>query len=447
MSATSAPAQPQPMKESAAPLDMGAVAAWLIDGARSASRAEDVLTELCNRLAGCGLPLWRVAVYVNTLHPQILARRFLWRPGGVADVAEAPFEMASDDAFRGSPITRIRTTGETIRRRLADPGCPMDFKFLDDMRSEEVTDYLAAPLRFTNGEIHAASFTTRQAGGFTDAQVAEIEAILPPLSRVAEVRALRRTAISLLDAYVGHEAGERILAGRIRRGDTETIRAVIWLSDMRGFTALADRVPPQALIELLNRFYDCLVPPIEAERGEVLKFMGDGLLAIFRIADDAPADEACARALRAARQAKAKIEALPADSAAASEARLRFGLALHVGEALYGNIGGGGRLDFTCIGPAVNMAARIEKLAGKLGRVILGSTAFARASAGRVRRAGGIRTRRISQRGDGVRATRRRGGEERGRLALTLSTTAFRPNAACAAARRAMGTRNGEQET
>ena len=304
MSATSAPAQPQPVKESAAPLDMGAVAAWLIDGARSASRAEDVLTELCNRLAGCGLPLWRVAVYVNTLHPQILARRFLWRPGGVADVAEAPFEMASDDAFRGSPITRIRTTGETIRRRLADPGCPMDFKFLDDMRSEEVTDYLAAPLRFTNGEIHAASFTTRQAGGFTDAQVAEIEAILPPLSRVAEVRALRRTAISLLDAYVGHDAGERILAGRIRRGDTETIRAVIWLSDMRGFTALADRVPPQALIELLNRFYDCLVPPIEAEGGEVLKFMGDGLLAIFRIADDAPADEACARALRAARQAQ-----------------------------------------------------------------------------------------------------------------------------------------------
>ena len=111
-----------------------------------------------------------------------------------------------------------------------------------------------------------------------------IEAILPPLSRVAEVRALRRTAISLLDAYVGHDAGERILAGRIRRGDTETIRAVIWLSDMRGFTALADRVPPQALIELLNRFYDCLVPPIEAEGGEVLKFMGDGLLAIFRIA-------------------------------------------------------------------------------------------------------------------------------------------------------------------
>jgi adenylate cyclase len=361
----------------APPVDTSKIAAWLIDGARSASRAEDVLTELCDRLLASGLPLYRVAVYVNTLHPEILARRFLWRPGGAADVAEAPFAFASDDAFRASPITRIRTTGETIRRRLADPGCPMDFQILADMRNERVTDYLAAPLRFTNGEIHVASFATRQIGGFTDAQIAAIETVLPPLSRVAEVRALRRTAISLLDAYVGHDAGERILAGRIRRGDTETIRAVIWLSDMRGFTALADRVPPQALIQLLNRFYDCLVPPIEAEGGEVLKFMGDGLLAIFRIADDAPIDEACARALRAARQARANIEALPADSVVPNEARLRFGLALHVGEALYGNIGGGGRLDFTCIGPAVNMAARIEKLASKLARVILGSSAFA----------------------------------------------------------------------
>ncbi len=378
MSASSTPARRRTAKGRAASLDTGAVAAWLVDGARSASRSEDVLTELCDRLTACGLPLWRVAVYVNTLHPQILARRFLWRPGGAADVAEAPFAMTADEAFRASPITRIRTTGETIRRRLADPDCPIDYPFLRDMREEQVTDYLATPLAFTNGEIHAASFTTRQAGGFTDAQIAGIETIIPPLSRVAEVRALRRTAISLLDAYVGHDAGERILAGRIRRGDTEAIRAVIWLSDMRGFTTLADRVPPQTLIEVLNRFYDCLVPPIEAEGGEVLKFMGDGLLAIFRIAGDAEVGGACARALRAARQARANIASLAADSDAATQARLRFGLALHVGEALYGNIGGGARLDFTCIGPAVNLAARIENLAGKLGRVIVGSSAFAR---------------------------------------------------------------------
>jgi adenylate cyclase len=356
---------------------VGAVATWLIDGARSASRSEDVLTELCVRLSASGLPLWRVAVYVNTLHPEVAARRFRWRPGVAASAEEASFEMTTDRAFAASPITRIRANGAPIRRRLSDPDCPMDFEFLTELRGEDATDYLAIPLRFTNGEIHAASFTTRQPGGFTGAQVAAIEAIIPPLAQVAEVRALRRTAINLLDAYVGRHAGERILAGRIRRGDTETIRAVIWLSDMRGFTKLADNIAPQALITVLNVFYDCLVPAIEAEGGQVLKFMGDGLLAIFQIEGDAEVGEVCARALRAARQAQAKIEALPSAPEMEAGARLRFGLALHVGEVLYGNIGAGARLDFTCIGPAVNMAARLEKVASRLGRVIVGSAAFA----------------------------------------------------------------------
>jgi adenylate cyclase len=368
----------RPGKSRPPPCDASAVAAWLVDGARSASKSEDVLTEMCVRLSACGLPLWRVAVYVNTLHPQILARRFLWRPGANAGVDEAPFAFATNVGYRASPIIRIRSTGETIRRTLADPDCPMDFEILTEMREEGVTDYLAVPLRFTNGEIHSASFTTRQAGGFSQAQIGALETILPPLARVAEVRALRRTAVNLLDAYVGHDAGERILAGRIQRGDAETIRAAIWLSDMRGFTRLADTIPPQALIERLNLFFDCLVPAIEGEGGEVLKFMGDGLLAIFRFADEAGVDAACARALRAAREARAKIEALPATSDGGAEARLRFGLALHLGEALYGNIGGGGRLDFTCIGPAINMAARLEKIASKLARVIVASSAFAR---------------------------------------------------------------------
>jgi adenylate cyclase len=355
--------------------DTSAVGAWLVDGARSASKSEDVLTEMCVRLTECGLPLWRVAVYVNTLHPQIMARRFLWKPGADAGVDEAPFAFATNAGYRDSPITRIRVAGETIRRTLADPDCPLDFPVLKELREEGVTDYLAAPLRFINGEIHAASFTTRQAGGFTREEIAALDAILIPLARVAEVRALRRTAVNLLDAYVGHDAGERILAGRIQRGDTETIRAAIWLSDMRGFTKLADTIPPPALIERLNVFFDCLVPAIEGERGEVLKFMGDGLLAIFRFADESEIDDACARALAAARKARADVDALAPQGEDAS--RLRFGVALHVGEALYGNIGGGARLDFTCIGPSINLAARLEKIASKLGRVIVASSAFA----------------------------------------------------------------------
>jgi adenylate cyclase len=364
-------------KKRSAAYDVSAIAAWLVDGARSASKSEDVLTEMCVRLSQSGLPLWRVAVYVNTLHPQILARRFLWRPGAHADVDEAPFAFAANVGYRDSPITRIRSSGEAIRRRLADPHCPMDFEILKELREDRVTDYLAAPLPFTNGEIHVASFTTRRPGGFLKAQVGAIEAILPPLSRVAEVRALRRTAVNLLDAYVGHDAGERILGGRIQRGDAETIRAAIWLSDMRGFTRLADSIAPQALFERLNLFFDCMVPAIEMEGGEVLKFMGDGLLAIFRFADEARVEAACTRALRAARRARLQIDALPALSAGIKETGPRFGLALHLGEMLYGNIGGGGRLDFTCIGPAVNMAARLEKIASKLGRAIVASSAFA----------------------------------------------------------------------
>jgi adenylate cyclase len=358
--------------------DTSSVAAWLIDGARSAQNPDEVLTELCERLSSRGIPLWRVAVFVHTLHPQILARRFLWRPGEATRIAEAAFERGDSEEFRQSPVVRINKTGVTIRRRLVEPDCQMDFKVLHELKAEAVTDYLATPLFFTNGEIQAATWTTREEGGFTAAQIAGIEAIVAPLARVAEVRALRRTAVNLLDAYVGHAAGERILKGQIRRGDTQSIHAAIWLSDMRGFTALADNMAPHALIALLNRFFDCQVPPILAHGGEVLKFMGDGLLGIFPIADEAEAGKVCVRALSAAREAQAAIMAMNEEGGYGHRGQIRFGLALHLGEALYGNIGGGGRLDFTCIGPAVNLAARLEKLTSRLGRMILGSSAFAR---------------------------------------------------------------------
>jgi len=352
--------------------EIGAVVDWLIDGARSAPQPQQILTQLSERLIACGIPLWRVAVFVRTLHPNVMGRRFLWRPDAEVELTEAPFELLETEYFRDSPIARVYRTGELIRRKLADPDCPADFPVLADLRAEEVTDYLAAPLVFTDGAIHAVTCTTRQPGGFTDAQIAGIEAVITPLARVAEIRALRRTASTLLDTYVGHDAGERILAGHIRRGDIEEIHAAIWLSDMRGFTALADSLPPHAMIDLLNRYFDCQVPVILDHGAEVLKFMGDGLLAIFTIEDNEV--EVCRRTLAAARQARANIAELSGSPALG----LRFGLALHIGDVLYGNIGSGNRLDFTCIGPAVNFAARIEKLTGQLGRAILASGEFSR---------------------------------------------------------------------
>jgi adenylate cyclase len=348
------------------------IADWLIDGARSAPQPAQVLAQLSERLVACGIPLWRVAVFVRTLHPQVMGRRFIWRPGTEVEVSEAPFELLESADFLENPIAQVYATGRALRRKLADPDCAVDFPVLSELRAEAITDYLALPLVFTDGAIHAVTCTTRQPGGFTDAQRAGIEAIITPLARVAEIRALRRMGSMLLDTYVGHDAGERILAGHIRRGDIEEIHAAIWLSDMRGFTALADSLPPPVLIDLLNRYFDCQVPVILEHGAEVLKFMGDGLLAIFTIAGDET--EVCNRALAAARQAQANIAAL-SDTAMPG---LRFGLALHIGDVLYGNIGSSNRLDFTCIGPAVNCAARIEKLTGQLGRPILASGEFAR---------------------------------------------------------------------
>ena len=358
--------------------DIRSIVDWLADGARSAPRAEDVLRELCHRMIDGGLPVWRAAVFVNTLHPNIFGRRFTWQAGKGVAVTNGQYELMETDEYLASPITAVRANGQPIRRHLADGNSPNDFPVLAELRAEGATDYVAVPLVFTDSSIHVATWSTQQRGGFTPTQFADLESIIAPLTRVAEIRALRRTATNLLDTYVGRQAGERILMGEIRRGHVEAIRAVIWLSDMRGFTATAERLPPQELVDLLNQYFDCQVPPILDHGGEVLKFMGDGLLAIFPLTGNGDdASEVCARALACAREAETLIDKLDAPVCVANKSMVRFGLALHVGQVMYGNIGGGNRLDFTCIGPAVNLAARLEKVAAQMGQTIVASTEFA----------------------------------------------------------------------
>jgi adenylate cyclase len=355
--------------------DVEPVVQWLIDGARSAARPQDVLCTLCARMLECGIPLWRAAVFVRTLHPHVAGRRFEWQSGESVTVSEMPYQALEEAMFVGSPVPRVCRTGLPIRCRLdIEPG---DFEFpaLGSFRAEGVTDYWVTPLLFSNGEVHVASWATQQAGGFTDEDLRAIERLLAPLARVAEIHALRRTAINLLDAYVGRRSGERILAGAIRRGDTETIHAAIWLSDMRGFTPLADRLPPAQLLAILNRYFDCQIPAITRHGGEILKFIGDGLLAIFPI-EGIDVATVCSAALAAAQEASAALAAIAAAPDTDHDG-LRFGIALHLGEVEYGNMGGERRLDFTCIGPAVNLAARLEKLTGKLSLTIVASSAFA----------------------------------------------------------------------
>ena len=321
------------------------------------------------------MPLSRVAVFVTTLHPDVMGRRFLWKADSGVTTSEALFEQAETEDFRESPFATVYNTRKSIRYRLAAGEYP-DIPLLRDLISEGTTDYVAYPLLFSDGTIHVATWATGQPSGFTSEQLGGLESVIAPLARVAEIRALRRTASNVIETYVGNQTGERILAGKIRRGYVETIRAVIWLSDMRSFTTLAERLSPQALVDLLNQYFDCQVPAIIDHGGEILKFMGDGLLAVFPFADDGKPSEVCVRALDSARKARARVDDLNASRTLRNEEPIRFGLALHIGQAMYGNIGGGNRLDFTCVGPAVNLAARLEKVAAKLGRTIVASAEF-----------------------------------------------------------------------
>jgi adenylate cyclase len=317
-----------------------------------------------------------------------MGRRFEWRTGGPVEVQELPYGMLQSASFQVSSLARTILTGTHVRRRAGDPADPADVA-TRELFDEGFTELCLCPITFLSGEVHAVSFGTRRPGGFEDEHVEGVLRTLPALSRIAEILALTRTAANLLDTYVGRNAGGRILAGKIQRGDVDTIHAVMWFSDLRDFTALASELPPDQLIRALNELFECQVPAIERRSGEVLKFMGDGLFAIFPIVDGGPSiDALCDGALDAAAEAFAALAATNVTRRSRSAPPLRFGLALHVGEVAYGNIGGAGRLDFTCIGPAVNLAARLEGVASKLGRDVVLSDGFRRHTTRPVERLG-----------------------------------------------------------
>jgi adenylate cyclase len=334
---------------------------WLDRGAPPAKLPQDVLLQLCRRLVESGIALYRAAVFVRTLHPNVAGRAFYWRADTDAvEVDEAEHAFMQTEDHLGSPLPVIVSSRAEIRRRLADPDCPMDYPVLADLRSQGATDYLAVPLEFLNGEVHVASFSTRRPGGFSDGELAALRRVLPPLTRVAEIYALSRKAGNILEAYLGRQAGAKVLAGQIRRGDSEELHAVIWFCDLRDSTPLADSMSRTAFLDLLNQYFECVLGPVLERGGEVLRFIGDAALAIFPVGED-PVN-ACEKAVEAAREAIARMQAL-------NEARqppLRFGIGLHLGTVLYGNIGTPTRIEFTVIGAAANEAARIESLCKSL---------------------------------------------------------------------------------
>ena len=338
-------------------LNIRPVAEWLDDGARSAREPDDMLAQLCRRLVASGVSLYRVGVFVRTLHPNVAGRAFFWHDDREeVEVDSADHRWFGSEDHLKSPIYAVWTTNSETRRCLADPACPMDYPVLTDLRTEGASDYLAVPLRFLNGEVHVASFATRRPGGFTPGELDALREVLPPFTRVAEIYAHMRKARNILDAYLGPNAGEKVLAGRIKRGDAEDIDAVIWFCDLRDSTRLADSMSRREFLALLNDYFECVLGPVLERHGEVLRFIGDAALAIFPVAGR-PA-EACAKALAAAQEALARMAKL-------NESRtrpLRFGIGLHLGELTYGNIGTPSRIEFTVVGAAANEAARIESL-------------------------------------------------------------------------------------
>lgn len=350
---------------------------WLLQGTVAPGRVQDLYTRVGAGLSEAGVPLDRLVAFIRTLHPHFMSRRFEWTLEDGTRVTEAAYSIMSTPAYVGSPVAKVVSTGKPLRRRLSSANELHEHAIWDELAARGVTDYLALPIHFTNGEIHTISFATKSPEGFSDEHIAAMERIMPPLSRIIEITALRHTAVNLLNTYVGRNAGERILAGNIKPGDTEFIQAVIWYSDLRGFTALSETVESSTLIQTLNEVFDCQVASIERYGGEVLKYIGDGLLAIFPTGPESEITKACDDALAAAREAFGMLQSLNTQRIERDAPAVRFGLALHIGEVAFGNIGGRARLDFTCIGPAVNLAARLEGLTGKLGRDIVTSSTFA----------------------------------------------------------------------
>lgn len=355
--------------------DVEPVVDWLVDGAPGASGPAAVVEQICLRMRAAGVPIGRSAAFVRTLHPQIMGRSFVWEHGvpGVA-VGEAPYSLLRDAAYAQSPVGAVFGSGQAMRFQL-DGSEPLEHAEVRDLAARGYTDYLVLPLRFLDGTVHAITMACDRPGGFDEDEILAMARVVRPLARIAEILALRRTATNLLSAYVGRDAGERILQGHVQRGDTESIRCVIWFSDLRGFTSMSNRNEPLDIIRVLNRLFDCQVPAVESAGGQVLKFMGDGMLAIFPVDEDHPMERAAASALQAAEEAFAALDA--SNVGRVADDAIAFGIALHAGNVAYGNIGGAGRLDFTCIGPAVNLAARLEGLTSQVGERLVLSEAVA----------------------------------------------------------------------
>ena len=350
---------------------------WLMTDARKRVGASEFLEGFAHQLRAAGVDVSRITTGVPILHPQIFSFSGLWQLDKGTTERLYRTEPDIPATLANSPIGIAYKGGGPVRFDLTAPAHDGEFAILDDLRREGFTDYVVYSVPFADGSHKALSLATTRRGGFNANELALFEAMIPAVAFNLEVQALRRTARTLLDTYVGQQSGGRVLEGQIRRGTGETIRAVIWLCDLRGFTSMSEALPRDVLIDLLNCYFGPMCDAVAEQGGEILKFIGDAMLAIFPIEADTAAT--CGAALAAAERAQEALIEENRRREGAGLPLIEYGLALHVGDVMYGNIGSDTRLDFTVIGPAVNLTARIESMCRQLGRPLLLSSDFVRA--------------------------------------------------------------------
>jgi adenylate cyclase len=362
------------------------IESWLTQAGLAGASETESLHGFCDRCRGAGIALSRASLIVDTLHPIHEGHVFRWREdGAVAPVVEyGPSNVGETAAnWQNSTFYRLIQTGASELRRRIGTGDTEDFAVLREMRAEGQTDYVAFIHRFGAtsiiGEMDCvySSWITSSPDGFSDTDLAALRRLVPLLALAVKCVSLARIARTLVEVYLGHDAGERVLSGRISRGVADRINAVIWYSDLRGYTKITDTASPGEIIPLLNDYAAAVIGAVRGEGGEVLKLIGDGVLAIFR-ADDA--GHACGCALRAEASSRAAVKTVNERRAAGNHPVTSVYLGLHIGEVFYGNIGSEDRLDFTVVGPAVNEASRIAAMCRSVDRPVVLSSEFAAAT-------------------------------------------------------------------
>ncbi len=356
----------------ASPL-IDAVIDWLTGQALGSTELETLIDGCCERLTAAGVPLWRAHFTYTTLHPLFASVSLTWRRGKGVEREPHAHEETLSDRWLSSPLYYlIDKRLAHLRRRLAGKGALLDFPMLGELRELGGTDYLAYVVPFVRDDARpyedgvAGSWATDQPEGFGDRDVAALLLTQRALAVAGKVQIRDQVARNVLSTYLGHNAGGRVLDGQIRRGDGERIEAVIWYSDLRGSTPLADNLPADEFLHVLNSYFECTAGAVIAQGGEVLRFVGDAVLGIFPLVDGA-LDRPAQAALDAALDARRRLAAVNVERSRSGGEALAFGVALHAGEVLFGNIGVPERLEFSVTGPAANEAARLEGLTKTLG--------------------------------------------------------------------------------